>query len=128
MKILKDLAVEIPDTNSYHWNFEEFEFDDGNHLAIGYNSLAVQSYDSYRGHDGSRVALFNNWAPCEYAQRNLRGGVDALHQEDKFDYIFTICPFTADWRNKNAGTKRYIYAFYPYSPGIIPERREKNTT
>lgn len=42
MKIFKDLTNEIPDTNSHHWNFEPYESDDGNILAVGYNSLSIE--------------------------------------------------------------------------------------
>ena len=125
MKILKDLTVEIPDTNSYHWNFEPFECDDGNVLVVGYKSLSQRDYDSCRRYGHSRIVLFNNWAPCEYAQKDLKNGVDAIHAEDKFDYVLTICPFTAAWRNLNADIKRHVYAFYPYSAEIVPPVMKK---
>jgi hypothetical protein len=125
MKILKDLTVEIPDTNSYHWNFEPFESEDGNLLAVGYNSLAANKGNAFRSKSYSRIILFNNWAPCEYAQRNIRTGLDAIRLEDKFDYILTICPYTAKWRNKNSNIRRHIYAFYPYSIDIVPRTYEK---
>lgn len=125
MKIFKDLSVEIPDTNSYHWNFEPFESDDGNILAVGYNSLSQSDFETCRRNADSKVVLFNNWSPCEYAQRDLKNGVDAIHAEDKFDFVLTICPYTAKWRNLNSEKKRYIYAFYPYSADIVPHQSEK---
>ncbi len=125
MKIFKDLGVEIPDTNSYHWNFESFESDDGNVLAIGYKSLSKSDFDSSRCNENSRIVLFNNWAPCEYAQRNLKNNLDAIGAEEKFDFVLTICPYTANWRNSNSNKKRHIYAFYPYSSEIMPPNMEK---
>ncbi len=125
MKIFKDLTNEIPDTNSHHWNFEPYESDDGNILAVGYNSLSHSKFNSYRRDQYSHVVLFNNWAPCEYAQRDLKKGVDSIHAEDEFDYVLTICPFTAAWRNLNSNKARYIYAFYPYSTAIVPPVMEK---
>ena len=125
MKIFKDLSVEIPDTNSNHWKFEPFESDDGNTLAVGFNSLLQKGFDDCRRNIESKVVLFNNWSPCEYATRDLKNGVDATHVEDKFDYILTICPYIANWRNQNSEDKRYIYAFYHYSTDIVPPKKEK---
>lgn len=125
MKLLKDLSSEIKDTNSNHWNFELHENDDGNALAVGINWTSRRDVNFNRLHDSTRLVLFNNWAPCEYAQRDLRNGVDAVQMENKFDYVLTICPYTAKWRNMNAPYGKYIYAFYPYSAHLIPDAREK---
>lgn len=125
MKLLKDLSSEILDTNSNHWNFEPYEQDDGNALAVGINWISQGNLNLKELDGVSKVALFNNWAPCEYAQRNLKQGVDAIHMEDKFDYVLTICPYSARWRNLNSSRPKYIYAFYPYSTHLIPDRCEK---
>ncbi len=125
MRLLKDLSSEIKDTNSNHWNFESYENDDGNALAVGINWLSRKNYDSNRLHSSSKLVLFNNWAPCEYAQRDLRNGMDAIHMEDKFDFVLTICPYSARWRNLNSSYAKHIYAFYPYSTHLIPDAREK---
>jgi hypothetical protein len=125
MKILKDLSSEIVDTNSNHWNFESYEDNDGNSLAVGINWLSQKQYDFNRPYNSSRVVLFNNWAPCEYAQRNISNGLDAIHMEDKFDFVLTICPYTAKWRNLNSSDHKYIYSFYPYSIHLIPTAFEK---
>ena len=125
MKILKDLSVEISDTNSHHWNFEPFESNDGNSLAVGYGSLFRNDLDLGRTDENSKIVLFNNWSPCEYAQRDVKKGIDFVSLEDKFDYVLTICPYTAAWRNLNAETSKYIYAFYPYSVDILPKNNIK---
>jgi hypothetical protein len=125
MKIFKDLSTEIPDTNSHHWNFEPFQQEDGIILAVGYNSLNHSGLDAYRNDNKTKVVLFNNWAPCEYAQRDIKKGVNAILLEDKFDHILTICKYTARWRNLNSKKSRYIYAFYPYSAEIVPPKTEK---
>jgi len=124
MRLLKDLSVEIFDTNSNHWNFESYEKDDQNILAVGYNWVS-KDIDLKKNNENTRIALFNNWAPCEYAQRDIQKGIDAIHMEDKFDFILTICPYTAKWRNFNSSDKKYIYAFYPYSTHLIPAKLKK---
>lgn len=125
MKLLKDLSSEIEDTNSNHWNFESYASDDENALAVGINWLSRNDIDFHRSQHESKIVLFNNWAPCEYAQRDLRKGIDAIRNEEKFDYVLTICPFTAKWRNANSFRAKYIYAFYPYSKHLIPAARRK---
>ncbi|NVK33305.1 MAG: glycosyltransferase family 1 protein [Rhodobacteraceae bacterium] len=125
MQSIKDLSVEILDTNSFHWNFEPFGIDDGNKLAVGFNSLLQDNFDEFRTSEHTKIALFNNWAPCEYAQGEIAKGLDALNAENKFNYILTICPYSAHWRNSNSTRKRFIYAFYPYSTDIIPAKLEK---
>lgn len=120
MKIFKDLSIEISDTNSYHWNFEPYQEEDGNFLAVGYNSLNHPGLHANGISGANKLILFNNWAPCEYAQRDINNGLNALSLEDNFDYVLTICKYTAKWRNINSEKKRYIYAFYPYSTEIIP--------
>lgn len=124
MKVLKDLSVEIPDTNSYHWNFEPFSSDDGIDLAVGFNSLR-NSFDYNLEAQSRKRVLFNNWAPCEYASRVIWDQVDAIQAEEHFDYVLTICPYTAAWRNLNLSNAKYIFAFYPFSEKIIPPESEK---
>lgn len=125
MIVNRDLSLEILDTNSHHWNFENYENDDGNMLVLGINSLFKKNSDFIKKKLDSKIVLFNNWAPCEYSQRNLKKGINALVNEEKFDYILTICPYTAEWRNLNSENKKYIYAFYPFSTDIIPKANEK---
>jgi hypothetical protein len=124
MKVLKDISGEIADTNSNHWNFELYEQNDGIALAVGINW--VKKNNKFKDMQGvSKAILFNNWAPCEYAQRDLKNGVDAIHMENEFDFVLTICPYSAMWRNMNSLFPKYIYAFYPYSSHLIPDMHQK---
>ena len=125
MKLFKDLSLEIADTNSYHWNFDRYEEEDGNILAVGYNSLNSHRLNYLRENEETKIILFNNWAPCEYAQRNIKKGINSIQSEDKFDYILTICKYTAKWRNLNSEKRRYIHTFYPFDVGIIPPKMNK---
>lgn len=52
-------------------------------------------------------------------------GKDGLKSiEDTYDYILTIDPYTAEYRNKTLGTNKYIPVFHPIP--YIPPDREKN--
>lgn len=125
MEILSDVSLEIKDTNSNHWYFEDFNSrNDEIVLAVGFNPLSAK----YKKEEvaGNRIlAQFNNWAPCEYCQNPVIDSLDAVESDTKFDYILSICPYTAKWRNANVANPRHIYAFYPYSEKIIPMRAEK---
>lgn len=54
--------------------------------------------------------LFAHWSPCEFAQE-----YDLLRQFEYFDKVFCICPYTCEWANKNYGTDRFVYTYYPFS-------------
>ena len=125
MRILKDLSCEIEDTNSYHWAFEKFNDDSSNVLlSVGFNSLS-NTFSREHIDKNSKWALFNNWAPCEFAQDPVIDNLDAIEAENKFDYVLTICPYTADWLNKNSAKPKHLFAFYPYSEDIIPSDTSK---
>lgn len=120
MRILKDLSCEIEDTNSYHWAFEKFSDENSDILlSVGFNSLS-QNLSRQPTHANCKWVLFNNWAPCDFAQNPVIDGLDAVSAEDKFEYVLTICPYTSDWLNRNASKPKHLYAFYPYSEDIIP--------
>ena len=126
MNVLKDLSTEIPDTNSFHWNFDEFSCDDGISLAVGYRSLERSAnLKNQCSDENCNLVLFNNWAPCEYGQAKVFQNIDAVRGEDHFDNVLTICPYTAKWRNSNSVCKKYIYSFYPYSRSIVPTTFKK---
>ncbi len=44
-----------------------------------------------------------------------------IEHEDKFDRIFTICPFTASWLNKKYGNTKRTAVFFPFDEDLIPK-------
>lgn len=124
MLILEDLSAEIPDTNTYHWNLKELSDDDGkNVLMYGYNSCNNSEF-----HDETKdynKIYFNNWAPCEFAQERDHHGLTPMDYDNKFNTIYSICPYTVDWMNQIQDAKKYKYTFYPFHKSLIPDRTEK---
>lgn len=125
MKILKNISLEITDTNSYHWEFEKFSREDDNILlTVGYKPLS-SDFLKPKKYSNFIFACFNNWAPCEYAQNPIIDNLNAIEAYEKFDYVLSICPYTVKWLNANSLNKKFIYSFYPYSKDIRPKNFEK---
>ena len=124
MLILEDLTAEVPDTNAYHFNLKKFSNNsDKVVLMYGYNSsnnsLLETKFKDYK------KIFFNNWAPCEYAQEKDHNNKSPLEYDDKFDIIYSICPYTVKWLNELGLNRKYEYIFYPFCDTLIPERQEK---
>tara|TARA_B100000131_G_scaffold274313_1_gene276210 strand:- start:157 stop:1107 length:951 start_codon:yes stop_codon:yes gene_type:complete len=126
MLIVGDLSAEVPDTNAYHWNLEEQSQDsDSEVLLYGYNAsdnLTLQE----RLKDYSRKVYFNNWAPCEFAQKREENGHDAFKKEAFFDEVYSICPYSNKWLNSLNLGREYKDVFYPFHTKLIPEPVEKS--
>ena len=121
MLILKDLSAEVPDTNAHHFGLEYFSNDDRkNVLVYGYNSTANKEiFEKCSGYE--KKALFNNWTPCEFSQREPRPGLDALEYERGYDIIYSICPYTNEWLNDKDLGREYRTIFYPFNKKLLPE-------
>ena len=125
MIIRGDLSAEVPDTNAFHWNLEEHsENSTEDVLLYGYNASNnkdfAELYGAYK-----RKAYFNNWAPCEFAQKREKDGHDAFTKEIFFDEVYSICPYTNKWLNSLDLGREYKDIFYPFHPKLIPPPREK---
>lgn len=125
MLVLEDLTAEIPDTNAFHWNLKKFSREDGTKRALfyGYNSLI--NPDLWKETRGYKRALFNNWAPCEFAQEFTHPGKRPMDYEDGMDVVFSICPYTVEFMNQNTGKNKYRDIFYPYCSSLVPGPTEK---
>ena len=125
MLILKDLSAEVPDTNAFHWNLEELSDDSSadSVLMYGYNASDNQEFFE-RCQDFKRKIYFNNWAPCEFAQART-DEYDAFNKEDKFDEIYSICPYSNKWLNTLGFGREYKDIFYPFRKDLVPVQQEK---
>ena len=119
MLILKDLSAEVPDTNAFHWNLEEQSAESTKAILLyGYNAsdnfTLHQAYDHFE-----RKVYFNNWAPCEFAQKKTEY-FDAFDREKWFDEVYSICPYSSNWLNKIGVGRKYKPIFYPFHCDLIP--------
>jgi len=64
--------------------------------------------DKYK--DVKHRYLFAHWSPCEFAQP-----YELLKEFEYFTKVFCICPYTCEWANKNYGTDKFVYTYYPFS-------------
>jgi hypothetical protein len=124
MLILEDLSAEVPDTNAFHWDLKEHSADDGKSvLMYGYNACENHEYLEQCS-DYDRKIYFNNWAPCEFAQARSPSH-DALHREEWFNEVYSICPYTNKWLNSLNLGREYKDVFYPFHEALIPDSRDK---
>jgi hypothetical protein len=124
--IIGDLSAEVPDTNAFHWNFEEYSQDsDRDVFFYGYNASDNEDFfNLYSGHE--RKIYFNNWAPCEFAQERVEGAHDGIAKERFFNEVYSICPYTSEWLNTLKLDREYKSIFYPFHKNLIPQEFEKN--
>lgn len=126
MLILQDLSAEVPDTNAFHFNLTEHsnQQDKDSVLMYGYNASDNKHFhaqcENYR-----RKIYFNNWSPCEFAQKRDDLGHDAFKKELYFTEVYTICPYTNKWLNDLKLGRTYKDIFYPYNEGLIPAAENK---
>tara|TARA_R110001592_G_scaffold321570_3_gene600149 strand:- start:3388 stop:4338 length:951 start_codon:yes stop_codon:yes gene_type:complete len=119
MLILEDLSAEVPDTNSFHWNFKKFSSgNDKKVLMYGYNSSNNTKFHDQT--NGYKKIYFNNWAPCEFAQSKDHNNKISLDYDNKFNIIYSICPYSSAWLNKLQSEREYRYIFYPFCETLIP--------
>tara|TARA_R100001594_G_scaffold150367_2_gene211259 strand:+ start:319 stop:1269 length:951 start_codon:yes stop_codon:yes gene_type:complete len=120
-----DLSAEVPDTNAYHWSLEEYSMpNDQEVFFYGYNASHNKEFIALYG-DYVRKVYFNNWAPCEFAQKRNQNGHDALDKESFFDEIYSICPYTNKWLNSLGLQREYKDIFYPFNQKLIPRGEDK---
>ena len=126
MLILEDLSAEVPDTNAFHFNLTEYSDNSDTNavLMYGYNASDNGSFHTHC-QDFKRKVYFNNWSPCEFAQKREEGAHDALEKENYFTEVYTICPYTNNWLNSLNLGRRYRDIFYPFHKSLIPAQEKK---
>ena len=121
MLIIGDLSGEVPDTNAFHWNLQQYSQDSNSDVLFyghdaSFNKELLDLYSEYK-----RKAYFNNWTPCEYASSTING----IEKEQFFDQIYSICPYTNKWINSFNLGREYKDIFYPFHKSLIPKEFEK---
>ena len=116
MKIINNLKVEIPGTNTHFFHLEDYSRDPGNAVLIyGYDTLEnppdLSRYD--------KKVYLNVTMPTEFCSSQ------SIYADDFFDEIYTICPYSCDWLNELKNTDKYKCVWYPFNSRYIPEPQEK---
>ena len=119
MLIFKDLSVEIPGTNAHFFDLDQFSDnskDDA--LLYGWNNLFSNIlFDKIKYY--KRKIYFNVTMPTEFC------GEFDLHLNDKFDEVWTICPYSVKWLNNIQQTEKYKCIWYPMNIKYIPTSQSK---
>ena len=119
MRIIENLSVEIPGTNTHYFDLSEFSNPTSKHsLYLGYSFLENQTNLNV-SEDQGRVVYFNVTMPTEFCSPQP---TDA---DKNFDEVWTICPYSVDWLNEISNTEKYKLAFYPINKSSFPEQSEK---
>ena len=122
MKVIKDLSIEIPGTNVHYFDLDEFNDDTDieNVLSYGYGLLEnpnKQILDKIKTYP--RKVYLNVTMPTEFASNA------PTLQDQYFDFVYGICPYTVDWLNAITNSSKYRFIFYPFNKNDIPQRGKK---
>jgi len=119
MKVIKDISLEIPGTNVHYFNLDEYtEDNNATILAYGYNFLeSHHMYDELKKYN--RKVYLNVSMPTEFC-----GNVPTL-QDQFFDEVYSICPYSVNWLNDITKTNKYKSISYPFNKHDIPTTHDK---
>lgn len=119
MKIHKDLSIEIEGTNTHYFDLADYESnDDSSALYYGYTFICNQAHQELLDKYEKNIYL-NVVPPTEFC------GPYSTNHEDRFDSIYSICPYTVNWLNKLKDTNKYKKIWYPFNSKYIPAATDK---
>jgi hypothetical protein len=116
MKIISDFTGDYKNGYNTALKIEMFSDDDDvvffYGIQCGIDKKLLDHHKSYR-----RKILLDLWSPCAFF-------VDPNHFSivDGFDEVYSICPYTSEWTNRQLGRKLMKYCFYHVSPDTINPR------
>lgn len=119
MLILKDLSIEIPGTNTHFLKLDEMS-SDSEHTALlyGYSNLENSTlFDKIKGY--KRKVYLNVTMPTEFCSDQK------TFADDKFDEVYTICPYSVKWLNEIKGYNKYKLTCYPFNENDRQGKSEK---
>jgi hypothetical protein len=119
MKIIENLSIEIPGTNTHYFNLKEFnDHSTDEILCMGYTFL---EHGIPKGIlDGFKRKIYLNvTSPTEFY------GPQPIDADKHFDDVYSICPYSNKWLNDIVGYEKYKTICYPYNKIDIPEKTEK---
>lgn len=119
MKVINNSTV-FKDDPIHNLNFELFEFDKSSeHICLHLDYLKPSSLELDKNYIN---ILLDLELPNRYLEPSQ--ALESIEQEDRYDYILTICPHVCKNRNaileKTNKKCRYIYIAFPTSIANIP--------
>lgn len=130
MDIYKDLSGNYPDCIVTYFHFENYASSIGHDdkaLFVGYNTQMRSDEIESIKEGYKNVIFFNQEMPCAYTlpDKNLHNIASDLN--NVFTNIYTICPLTGDWINKNYndGKKKYKPILFPIDEKMLLDKEEK---
>lgn len=119
MKIIENLSIEIPDTNTHHFKLSEYNQEDSEDiLCMGYtfleNGVHQGTLNNYK-----RKIYLNVTAPTEFY------GPQPIDADSEFTEVYSICPYSNEWLNGIVGYEKYKTICYPFNKKDIPSNNEK---
>ena len=119
MLVLKDLSLEIPGTNMHYIGLDEYsQPSEETVLLYGHHNLySNKLFDEIK--DFKRKIYFNVTMPTEFYSDH------SIYLDDKFDEIYTICPYSVEWLNNIKDTDKYKFIWYPLDEKYMPPPQDK---
>jgi len=117
MKIINNLKTEIPDTNTYYFDLQDYSIENSDTVLIyGYDTLEnpPEILNKYKIKKYLNVTM-----PTEFCSDQ------DIFLDNKFDKIYSICPYSCDWLNKIKNTNKYEFIWYPFNKKYIPPKAGK---
>jgi hypothetical protein len=119
MLVLKDLSIELAGTNMHYIDLDLYSKPSENSVLIyGYNNLYSDDIFNKISQYERKIYL-NVTMPTEFCSDQ------DINLDDKFDEIYTICPYSVKWLNNIKNTNKYRFIWYPLDEKYIPENQEK---
>ncbi len=109
MKIVAEYSGEYSDMINSYYNLERFDDNSESEVLFQGYSTSVNNNlkEKYKNFD-KRVYL-NLEAPCAYCST-----LSCNEEQKYFTHVYTLCPFSSEWLNKNTNTK-FISIPFPYA-------------
>lgn len=116
MEVFKDLCCEVPGTNSHYFGIDDYSEKSDTLLVYGYVNLESNKND-YLFKRYKKVVYFNVTMPTEFCSPQ------PTNADDKFDIVYTICPYSVEWLN--SFNDKYRLIWYPFNELDIPKNDKK---
>ena len=119
MKVIKDISLEILGTNTHYFNLDEYSDNSNDEILVyGYNFLeSHHMYNELKKYN--RKVYLNVSMPTEFC-----GNVSTT-QDQFFDEVYSICPYSVKWLNEITNSIKYKSIFYPFNKSNIPNIFDK---